>query len=203
MFYAVDILHRMQKHNFEIIDANLETILLSVVRLLSVTLSSFCMFRLGRREIGIISGIGASVSGIFIAVILYMNLLEQGSPIPPRIEAWIILVLIIFFIGSHSFGFYMLPALMIGETQAAQARSTFCGCIFTITDLILFGVLKGYHSILKSVDIHGMFLIFGISCLSCTIFIYIFLPETRKKTLMEIEDYFRKQNVMWLSREKY
>jgi hypothetical protein len=117
----------MKRNNVKIVDANSETVLLSVVRLLSVTVSSFCIFRLGRRQIGLISGIGATVSGISVAVIPYLKTMETGSPIPPETEVWLISVLTVLFIASHSFGFYMLPALMIGETQAAHVQSTFCG----------------------------------------------------------------------------
>jgi hypothetical protein len=76
----------MKRNNLKIVDANSETVLLSAVRLSSVTLSSFCMFQSGRRQIGLISGIGAAVSGISIAVILYLKTMETGSPIPPETE---------------------------------------------------------------------------------------------------------------------
>jgi SP family facilitated glucose transporter-like MFS transporter 8 len=161
------------------------------------------MFRLGRRQIGLVSGIGASVSGICLAVILYLNTLETASPVPPQTEGWLVLVLTVLFIGSHSFGFYMLPAMMIAETQAAHVRSVFCGCIFTVNDIIFGVVVKSYPSMITSVDIYVIFLIFGMSCLLCTIFIYIFLPETQGKSLMEIEDYFKQKNIMWISRKKY
>jgi SP family facilitated glucose transporter-like MFS transporter 8 len=200
MFYAVDILSRIKRTDTEIMNENHETVLLSSVRVFFVTLSSFCLFRYGRRQIGVISGIGASLSGIFIASILYLNTLDRDSPIPPQIEAWLTFLIITLFVGSHSFGFYMLPPLMIGETQPAHVRSYLCGCIYTINDLIFGSVVKSYPLIVRSVDVHGMFLIFGMSCLICTIFIYLFLPETQGKSLMEIEDYFRGKNIMWISR---
>jgi hypothetical protein len=126
--------------------------------------------------------------------------METESPIPPQTEVWLIFLLIISFIGSHSFGFYMLPPLMIGETQAAHVRAICCGFIYTLNDIVLGVVIKSYPSILRSVDIYGMFLIFGISCLLCTTFIYYFLPETQGMSLMEIEDANKTNDVMWNSR---
>jgi hypothetical protein len=43
--------------------------------------------------------------------------------------------------------------------------------------------------------------IFGISCLLCTTFIYYFLPETQGKSLMEIEDDNKTNDVLWNSRK--
>jgi hypothetical protein len=138
------------------------------------------MFQSGRQQIRLISGTGAAVSGISIAVILYLKAMETGSPIAPETEVWLILELTVLFIASHSFGFYMLPALMIGETQAAHVRSTFCGCIFTVNDMIFGAVAKSYPSILSSVDIHGMFLIFGKSCLFAQYLFTFFYRKLRE-----------------------
>ena len=42
-----------------------------------------------------------------------------------------------------------------------------------------------------TVGITGVFTIFGISALLEAIFIYVALPETKNRTLQEIEDYFQ------------
>jgi hypothetical protein len=106
--------------------------------------------------------------------------METGSPIPPETEVWLILIPTVLFIASHSFGFYMLPALMIGDTRAAHVLSTFCGCIFKINYIIFGAVDKSYPSILSSVDIHGMFLIFGTSYLSSQYLFTFFYRKLRK-----------------------
>lgn len=42
-----------------------------------------------------------------------------------------------------------------------------------------------------AVGVTGVFIIFGISSLVEGLFIYIVLPETKNRTLQEIEDYFQ------------
>lgn len=42
-----------------------------------------------------------------------------------------------------------------------------------------------------AVGVIGVFIIFGISSLVEGLFIYIVLPETKNRTLQEIEDYFQ------------
>lgn len=43
----------------------------------------------------------------------------------------------------------------------------------------------------EAVGVIGVFIIFGISSLVEGLFIYIVLPETKNRTLQEIEDYFQ------------
>jgi hypothetical protein len=102
-----------------------------------------------------------------------------------------------------SFGFFALPSIMIGETQPSHIRGLACGYIYTMNDLILGGALKMYPWMSSTLQIHGLFLLFGISCAVCTIFVYFFLPETQGLTLQQIEDYFLQPNIMWTTRHRH
>jgi SP family facilitated glucose transporter-like MFS transporter 8 len=171
---------------------------MSFVRILGNVVSTLLMIRVGRRSIALISGVGATISALTLGVVLILQSIGDisfGSD-------WLTFTLTVLFVWSHSFGFLLLPVLMIGETQAAHVRGFVCGYIYTVNDLVLGGTLKFYHSLLRSLEIHGLFLLFGTSCLICTIFVYFFLPETQSRTLEQIEDYFRQPNVMWVTRNR-
>ncbi|XP_069696065.1 facilitated trehalose transporter Tret1-like [Periplaneta americana] len=200
-FYTIDFLSRMRTSAS--MDENLQTILISVVRIIGVILSSISMFRLGRRRVGLLSGVGASVSGIALAGVLYLKTKETGSLVSLDTEAWLLFALIVTFVGSHAFGFYPLPPVMIGETQPAHIRSVLCGYIFTTNDIVFGIISKNYISMVTTMGIHGLFIFFSLACTACTVFIYLFLPETQGKSLMEIEDYFKLPNLMWITRHKY
>lgn len=179
------------------------TVLVSGVRVVTVLVSSFLMLRVGRRTLAMISGVFSSVSSLCLGALLCLSSLEFGSPISPQIEANIAFVLILVYAGGMSFGFFGLPSVMIGETQPAHVRGFACGYIYTLNDLLLGGVVKIYPWMSSNLQIHGLFFMFGISCVMCTIFVYLFLPETQGLTLQQIEDYFRKPNIMWINRNKY
>jgi SP family facilitated glucose transporter-like MFS transporter 8 len=102
-----------------------------------------------------------------------------------------------------SFGFFALPSIMLGETQPSNVRGFACAYIYAMNDLLLGGFLKLYPWMLTALQIHGLFLLFGISCAVCTIFLYFFLPETQGLTLQQIEDYFLQPNIMWITRNRY
>jgi len=147
------------------------------------------MLRAGRRTLAIISGILSSLSAICLGILQF--------------EANLTFALVIIYVSGMSFGFFFLPAIMIGETQPSYFRGFACGYIFTMNDLLLGGFLKMYPWMLTTLQIHGLFLLFGISCAVCTIFVYLFLPETQGLTLQQIEDYFLQPNIMWITRHRY
>jgi hypothetical protein len=67
----------------------------------------------------------------------------------------------------------------------------------------LFFIAKVFPAMLHTMGSHGVFWMFGISSLLGTLFVYLFFPETKGKSLEEIEDYFAEKNVMWLTRKKH
>ncbi|KAJ9600460.1 hypothetical protein L9F63_009230, partial [Diploptera punctata] len=80
-------------------------------------------------------------------------------------------------------------------------RGLACGYIYAMNELVLGGVLKLYPWLIHSLQIHGLFILFTISCGICTIFVYLFLPETQGLSLQEIEEYFRQPNILWITRK--
>lgn len=202
-YYTVDILSKTRKFGTEIMDDYSTTVLVSGVRVVTVLVSSFLMLRVGRRTLAMTSGVLSSISALCLGALLCLNSLEFGSPISPQREANITFTFILVYAGAMSFGFFGLPSVMIGETQPAHVRGFACGYIYTVNDLLLGGVVKLYPWMSSNLEIHGLFFMFGISCVLCTIFVYLFLPETQGLTLQQIEDYFRKPNIMWINRNKY
>ncbi|KAJ9583150.1 hypothetical protein L9F63_022512, partial [Diploptera punctata] len=199
-FYTVDIVSKTRNGDIEVLDDYSSTVVISVVRVIFVLVSSFLMLSLGRRTIAMISGTSSTISAISLGVILLLR--EMGSPIHPYTESYILFILLLIYAGSMSFGFFSLPTIMIGETQPTHVRGFACGYFYTMNDLFLGGVVKLYPWISNTLKIQGLFFMFGISCLVCTVFVYLFLPETQGLTLSQIEDYFRKDNVLWITRHK-
>jgi hypothetical protein len=199
-FYAVDILVKMREagDNKTSMDENISAVIMSFVRIVGNAMSTLLMIKLGRRPIALMSSAGATISALVLGAVLALQLTRSVS----FGSDWLTFSLTVLFVWSHSLGLVLLPVVMIGETQATHVRGFACGYIYTVNDLVLGATLKFYHVLMRNLEIHGMFLLFGISCLVCTIFVYLFLPETQGKTLEEIEDYFREPNVMWISRRR-
>jgi SP family facilitated glucose transporter-like MFS transporter 8 len=202
-YYTVDILSRTKKVGSHLMDDYSSTVIVSGVRVAAVLISSLLMLRVGRRTLTMISGVFSSASALCLGTILCLYNVESDSLISAEFQVNITFALILLYAGSMSFGFFTLPTIMIGETQPSHVRGFVCGYIYTVNDLLLGGVVKMYPWMSNNLEIHGIFLFFGISCVICTLFVYLFLPETQGLTLQQIENYFQQRNVMWITRNKY
>jgi len=163
-------------------------VIVSGVRVITTLISTVLMLRAGRRTLAMISGILSSLAALCLGTI--------------RLEANLTFALFIIYVCGMSFGFFALP-VMIGETQPSNFRGFACGFIYTMNDLLLGGFLKLYPWMSTTLQIRGLFLLFGISCAVCTIFVYFFLPETQGLTLQQIEDYILQPNIMCITRHRY
>jgi len=199
-YYTVDILSKTIIDETQ--DDYSNNVIVSGVRVITILISTILMLRAGRRTLTMISGILSSLSALCLGIIPSLSTTTFGSPLSPQIEANVTFALIIIYAGSMSFGFFALPPIMIGETQPSHFRGFACGYIYTMNDLLLGGFLKIYPWMSTTLQIHGFFLLFGISCAVCTIFPYLFLPETQGLTLQQIEDYFQQPNIMWITRNR-
>ena len=199
-YYAIDILTSIRKteDDTQALSENVSGIIVSLVRIPVSTLATLLLVRVGRRTIALISGVGSSLSALLLTFSLY----HTGMLFPANYEHWVNFISLLSFVSCSAFGFFLLPAIMLGETQPSQIRGIACGYIYTMNDIVLGAVLKGYPAMMQHLEVKGIFLLFAMSCLLCTVFIYIFLPETQGKTLEEIEDYFKLPNIMWITRER-
>lgn len=83
---------------------------------------------------------------------------------------------------------------MIGEVYPVQVRGLMGGFTTMSAHCFVFMVVKTFPLLSHTITEHGTFLLYGCISLFGTIYFYTFLPETKNKTLQEIEDYFSGRN---------
>ncbi|XP_035454551.2 facilitated trehalose transporter Tret1-like [Spodoptera frugiperda] len=65
------------------------------------------------------------------------------------------------------------------------------GALFNVLTCLLYVVtVKPFLYIVASFSLSGTLFFFATSCLLCTVLIWIYVPETKGRTLQEIEDYY-------------
>jgi hypothetical protein len=72
-----------------------------------------------------------------------------------------------------------------------------------MNDIGLFCATKAFSSVVRAVGTHGIFWIFGVFSLLCSLYSYLLLPETKGRSLVQMEEYFLQPNVLWLTRNKW
>lgn len=145
----------------------------------------------------IISGIGTAISTLVLGTFLFYR--PDGDE---PIDAWFPIASILFYIFINTFGFFVLPGIMLSEMLPARARGVLGGLTFTVINISLFITAKVYPQFIDAFHGYGMFWFFGAASIIGTVFIYFFVPETKGKPLAEIEDYFAEDNILWTRRER-
>ncbi|XP_058129073.1 facilitated trehalose transporter Tret1-2 homolog [Anopheles ziemanni] len=194
VFYAVDIISDLGGSDINSIQA---AVLTAIVRLAFTFLYCFLLLAMPRRTMVTLSGLGSGISCIAIAAFMYIRAGEQKTTLDMYIAAALILV----YIGANT-GFLTMPGILIGELLPAKIRGQIAGYLFTIFNLLLFGVAKGFPYAKAALKTQGLFLVFGCASFGASLLLFLLLPETKGRTLHDIEDYFQQRNWLWMSRKR-
>lgn len=186
-FYAVEIF----RDSGTTMDKYTCTIMLGVVRLVFTIVAAILLRRCGRRPLTFISGIGCGFTMVGLGTYLYYKKSweEAVPPIEPT-ATWFPVACIFIFTITCTLGFLVVPWVMIGELYPMKVRGIVGGFTTCMAHICVFIVVKTYPFLSHLLERHGAFILYGVISFVGTIFFYLCLPETKGKTLQEIEDYF-------------
>lgn len=174
-FYTVTILTDVGSG----LDAFLATIIIGLVRVVMSFVACILARWFGRRPLSIISSLGAAAT-----------LLGLGAVGP----GWVPVLLLVLYICFISIGIVPLPWVMLGEVFPAALRGFGSGVTSAWGFLMFFAVVKTGPDLIDSIGIHETFYMYGAVALGGAMFLYFFLPETRNKTLQDIEEAYHPSN---------
>lgn len=174
------------------ISSELATIIYFSVQLVLAMFSSSIVDKAGRKPLLIISIIGSAlallIEGIYFYIKLCTNINTESVSLIPVIS-------LIVFVVVFSLGMQTIPILMLGELFPANVKA-FALCFADIYFSILATIVSKFFQIMKdSFGIYVPFFVFTICCLIGLVAIIIIVPETKGKTLEEIQMYLRGESV--------
>ncbi|XP_052132023.1 facilitated trehalose transporter Tret1-2 homolog [Frankliniella occidentalis] len=167
------------------LDPYLASILIGVVRLVGCTSVSWAMRRLGRRPLMLASSAGQAVamatSGYATARIL------QGGEVS---SMWVVGG-ILSYIAFGCLGWQVLPWTMMAEVFPHEVRSLAQFINAATANVYIFAVLQLYPTMNDALGgAAGVQYLFAATSALSAVFVWVMLPETRGRTLQEIEEYF-------------
>lgn len=192
VFYAVDIIAELGAD----VNSMTAAVYTAIVRLVFCIVSCFMLYLMNRRTMILISAFGSGLSTLTLAIFVYCRLHLPKTPIDLYVAGFCILMYI-----ACTAGFMVMPGVMIGELLPAQVRGRIGGYIFAAFNIGFFAIAKFFPYISQLMKTHGIFVMFGLSSLGAAAIMYFLLPETKGKTLGEIEDYFQENNWLWSNRK--
>ncbi|XP_018576515.1 facilitated trehalose transporter Tret1-2 homolog isoform X2 [Anoplophora glabripennis] len=183
-FYTVSI---MKKTVGEGVNEYLSMLIVDVIRVVMSILACILLRRLGRRPLAVVSGLGTFMSLFTLSVFTYL------VTIYPAVSSmvYIPMTALVIYISFISIGFVPLPWAMIGEVFPLKTRSIGSGITSFLAFTAFFSVVKTSPAMFRDLGAEGSFLVYGLVAFFGTIFVWIYLPETKGKPLHEIEDQFK------------
>ncbi|XP_057832624.1 sugar transporter ERD6-like 4 isoform X2 [Cryptomeria japonica] len=148
--------------------------------------------RAGRRILLMVSAGGMAFSSSLVGLSFYLKDIA-GDEISPDMSTCVGLLAIfglLVYIISYSLGMGPVPWIVMGEILPARVRGTAGSLAILISWFSAWVVTLTFNFILEW-SAPGSFWIFAAICVSNVIFVAFFVPETRGRTLEEIEASFK------------
>ncbi|XP_072940922.1 facilitated trehalose transporter Tret1-like isoform X2 [Epargyreus clarus] len=184
-FYAVEVFEATGAS----VDKNWLTISMGTVRLIFTVIGCIMCRKFGRRPLTFLSAVGCGTTMIIFSVYMYYLQWWKDNAIVPT-QTWIPVACIFIFMIFCTLGYLIVPWVMIGEVYPTQVRGIVGGMTTCAAHLSVFSVVKTFPLLKKSLNDYGTFGLYGSMSIAGLVFFYLFLPETKGRTLQEIEDYF-------------
>lgn len=184
-FYAVKVFAESGAS----IDKYLATVLMGVVRLVFTVAGCAALRRCGRRPLTLTSSIGCGLSmlGLGSYMLAWELWTAEGAT---RTATWFPVACIFAYTAFCTMGFLIVPWVMIGEVYPSNVRGLVGGLTTCAAHMFVFSVVKSFPLMQKLVGHSGTFLFYGVVSIVGTAFFWSCLPETKGRSLQEIEDYF-------------
>ncbi|XP_045479204.1 facilitated trehalose transporter Tret1-like [Harmonia axyridis] len=165
------------------LDSNISAIVFAATMVAASLTGMVTVDKFGRK---MLYGISCVMSGIFLLIIaIFYHLKHAGYDV--LVVAWIPLVFIMLFAAVFKFGIGIIPIVMTAELFPARVKALGMtaadGVYVTFASLSLFI----YQELNNSVGLHMSFYLFSFVAFSGLIFNAFLLPETKNKTLEEIQ----------------
>ncbi|XP_035459301.2 facilitated trehalose transporter Tret1 isoform X1 [Spodoptera frugiperda] len=184
-FYAIEVFEA----SGAMANKNWLAISMGIVRVIFTVIGCILCRKCGRRVLTFVSAFGCGVTMIILSVYMYFIKFWKDHDMPPQ-YSWVPVASIFLFVIFCTLGYLIIPWVMIGEVYPTQVRGIVGGMTTCVAHMSVFSVVKTFPFLKSQLNDYGVFGLYGTMSLLAIIYFYFYLPETKGRTLQEIEDYF-------------
>ncbi|KAL0861060.1 hypothetical protein ABMA27_009572 [Loxostege sticticalis] len=178
---------------FEIADSaitpHIATIIIGVVQVLSGFITPLFVESCGRKLLLLMSTGLASLSLMILAI--YFYLYDNGVHFVADIK-WLPLVMCIIYFICFTSGFGVIPGTLVGEMFEMDVRNSGTAIVFSFSWLSSVLSVTTFGYIITNAGIFVAFCIFSIVCALAFVFTIFFVPETKGKSLLDVQKMLNK-----------
>ncbi|CAH0546087.1 unnamed protein product [Brassicogethes aeneus] len=163
---------------------SISTILYFLLQLKVAIISSLIVDRTGRRTLLMISVSGTAIT--LLTTGFYLHLKHQSFYNTDHI-GFIPIVSMFLYVVFFNIGLRTIPLVMLGEIFSFNVKSAAVSFTAIYFNLLSIAITKFFYFTLEYVGMHVAFYTFSFFCVAGLCFIYTVIPETKGKTLQEIQ----------------
>ncbi|XP_074066874.1 solute carrier family 2, facilitated glucose transporter member 6 [Macrotis lagotis] len=178
--------------------------IVGAMRLVSVLIAAITMDRAGRKILLFVSAFIMFVANLALGLYNQMNpqlpapntTMELTNSALEKSGSGNYLMLVplfatMLFIMGYAMGWGPITWLLMSEILPLKARGVASGLCVLVSWLTAFGLTKAFPLVVKAVGLQVPFYFFAAVCLVNLIFTGCCVPETRRRSLEQIESFFR------------
>lgn len=166
------------------IDPSVATIIVGVMQVIATFVSTMVVDKLGRRILLLLSVSIMGVCTILLGVFFYLS--DQNKDNVADL-GWLPIVSMCIFIVMFSLGFGPIPWMMIGEIFAPEVKGIAGSAAGSFNWILAFVITKTFTNMRDAMGTSGAFWLFSGFSIVGTVFVFFAIPETKGKTLGEIQ----------------
>ena len=185
MFYCATI---FQTAGFQD-NSTMVAILIGLIQFLAAIVALIIIDRGGRRFLLIIGGTGMFISCFTMGAYFFVTI--NAAPAYEGLDiSWVAVTSVAIYIVGFAMSWGPCTWLIMSEIFPVKARGTASGIATACNWLFSFAITKSFTLLIKSFTAAGTFWFYGSLMVLGTVFVYFYLPETKGKSLEEIQKYF-------------
>ena len=183
------------------LDPNTASMIVGAIRVVTSVQATLMMRRFGRRPLLVAS---ATISAACMLLAgYYARRINPPGPTGDSLpgnqtaeevaewERWVPVVAILGYVYAGMLGMLTIPWTMTAELFAPRVRSLGQGLSVALANVFMFGAVQSYQGMVDGLGGVGPVLWFYAAvCVLAVVFALLFVPETHRRTLAEIEEYF-------------
>ncbi|XP_029843857.2 facilitated trehalose transporter Tret1-like [Ixodes scapularis] len=166
------------------------TIIVGVIQVAVLLVATLLIDRLGRKVLLLFSTAVTSLSLVLLGLCFDFRK-AQGDEFL-KSYGWLPLAVLSVYFAGFSMGLGPLPWVILGEMLPLRVKGFATGICTAFGFSCGFVVVKEYHDMQEFMGTDGTYWMFGAVIAACFFAVLFFVPETKGKSLEEIEHLFQK-----------
>ncbi|XP_065556829.1 facilitated trehalose transporter Tret1-like isoform X2 [Artemia franciscana] len=168
-------------------DSNTQSCIVGIVQVAATVVSSVLVDRAGRKILLISSAFVMAVCLVALGVFFYF---QENDPALAANLGWLPLVSLIIYIIFFSFGFGPLPWALMGELLPGHVKGLASSLVSGFNWGLAFIITLVFDMLVSAIQMYGVFWLFAGFTVLAGFFVLFLVPETKGKSLDEIQRLF-------------